>query len=320
MRRAEGSMGMAQAVQAQLYRTWVTKERPRALLGDKTTVNDQLCPGHKGGLIRGEIQGAVGDVLRGAEPPQGNGAQTPLHGHLRVGMAALQHGGIDGTGMDGITPDLIFGVLDGGDFGKDAHGTFRGVVGRSANRNDARNGGDVDNRPAASLTHGWDGILGAEKDPGAVDRHDLVPHLSGGLFNGEAADNTVIVHQDIQLPVAVHGCANGFAPVVIAGHVQVDVCRFTARGSDVGLDLSAGIVQHIAKDHPGTFTGKEFSFGGTLATGPTADQGNFAIESTHAVLLLRQDVTVWRGVAMYYTLIRQRELWHFQSAGVRSDV
>jgi hypothetical protein len=99
------------------------------LLGDKTTVNDQLCPCHKGGLVRGEIQGTVGDVLRGAESPQGNRAQTPLHGRLRVFVAALQHGGIDGTGVDGITPDLIFGVLDGGDFGKDAHGTFRGVVG-----------------------------------------------------------------------------------------------------------------------------------------------------------------------------------------------
>ena len=52
-----------------------------------------------------------------------------MHGLLRVFVAALQHGGIDGTGMDGITPDLILGVLDGGDFGKDAHGTFRGVVG-----------------------------------------------------------------------------------------------------------------------------------------------------------------------------------------------
>jgi hypothetical protein len=83
--------------------------------------------------------------------------------------------------------------------------------------------------------------------------------------------------------------------------------------------LSAGIVQHIAKDHFGTFTCKEPGFGGTLATGPTADQGNFAIESTHVILLLWQDVTVWRGVAMYYTLIRQGELWHFQSAGVRSD-
>src|SRR5215470_4674815 len=99
--------------------------------------------------------------------------------------------------MDGITPDLVSGVLDGGDFGKDAHGTFRGVVGRGANRNDARNGGDVDNRPATSLTHGGDSILGAEKDPGAVDRHDLIPYLSGGLFNGEAADNPGIVHQDV---------------------------------------------------------------------------------------------------------------------------
>src|SRR6516162_8268245 len=81
---------------------------------------------------------------------------------------------------------ILLGVLDGGDFGKDAHGPFRGVVGRGANGNDARNGGDVDNRPATSLTHGGDGILGAEKDSGAIDRHDLVPHLSSGLFNGEA--------------------------------------------------------------------------------------------------------------------------------------
>src|SRR4029450_8069819 len=124
-------------------RTWVTKERPRALLGDKTTVNDQLCPGHKGGLVRGEIQGAVSDVLWGAGRPQGNRAQTPLHGRLRIFMAALKHGGVDGTGMDGITPALVFGVLDGGDFGKDAHGTFRGVVGWSANGNDARNRGDI---------------------------------------------------------------------------------------------------------------------------------------------------------------------------------
>ena len=84
----------------------------------------------------------------------------------------------------------------------------------------------------------------------------------------------------------MHGCANGFAPVVIAGHVQVHVSRFTSCRPDVGLDLSAGIVQHIAKDHLGAFTCKERGFRGALATGPTADQGNFAIESTHAVLLL----------------------------------
>jgi hypothetical protein len=50
--------------------------------------------------------------------------------------------------------------------------------------------------------------------------------------------------------------------------------------------LSAGIVQHIAQDHFSTFTCKELGFSGALATGPTADQGNFAIESAHAVLLL----------------------------------
>src|SRR5438132_2109610 len=114
MRRAEDGLGMAQAVHAQLYRTWVTKERPRALLSDKTTVNDQLCSCHKRGLVRGEIQGAVGDVLRGAEPPQGNRAQTPLPGGLRVFGAALQHGGSDGTGMDGGTANLITGVVASG--------------------------------------------------------------------------------------------------------------------------------------------------------------------------------------------------------------
>jgi hypothetical protein len=66
----------------------------------------------------------------------------------------------------------------------------------------------------------------------------------------------------------------------------VYVCRFTSRRLDVSLDLSAGIVQHIAKDHPGPFTCKELGFSGALATGTTADQGNFAIESTHAMLLL----------------------------------
>src|SRR5262249_24934302 len=122
------------------------------------------------------------------------------------------------------------------------------------------------------------------------------------------------------LAVAVHGCTDGFAPVVIAGHVQMYVCRFTSRRLDVSLHLSAGVVQHIAKHDLRTFTGKELGFSGTLATGSTADQSNFAIESTHAMLLLQQNVPVWRGVAMNYTLIRQRELWHFQSAEVRSDV
>ena len=48
----------------------------------------------------------------------------PAEADRRVFMAALEHWGIDGTGMDGITPDLVFGVLDRSDFRKHPYGTF----------------------------------------------------------------------------------------------------------------------------------------------------------------------------------------------------
>src|SRR6266540_4142650 len=108
-------------------------------------------------------------------------------------MAALEHGGIDGAGMDGITSDLVFGVLDRSDFRKHSHSTFRGIIGRGANRNNTRDGGDVNNRPTTSAPHGRDGVLGAQKDSGAIDGHHLVPDFPGGLFNREATDYAGVV-------------------------------------------------------------------------------------------------------------------------------
>src|SRR5215510_5684570 len=75
------------------------------------------------------------------------------------------------------------------------------------------------------------------------------------------------------------------APIGFAGHVQVDVGRLAASGSDVRFGRLAFRVQDIAKDHLRTFAAKHTCFAGSLPAGSTTDQGNLPIKPSHTILL-----------------------------------
>jgi hypothetical protein len=49
--------------------------------------------------------------------------------------------------------------------------------------------------------------------------------------------------------------------------------------------LSAGLVQDIPQDHVRAFTAKHSGFACALPSGPTTDEGHFAIEPAHDMLL-----------------------------------
>ena len=183
--------------------------------------------------------------------PSGTRPQALIQ-HLRIRHGAVQHLRVDRTRMHGVATNAVLGVLGGRDFGKNTHGALARRVGRLLMHRlaNARNGGNVDDRAAASAAHRWNGVLRAEKNALGVHRHDAVPLLLRALLNRHARnDDAGVVDQNIELAKAAHRRLHGPLPVRFAGDVEMYIDRLTARRADVGLDLRSGLVQEIAKHH-----------------------------------------------------------------------
>jgi hypothetical protein len=61
----------------------------------------------------------------------------------------------------------------------------------------------------------------------------------------------------------------------------VHVGRPSARASDVGLDLLAVVVEHVAEDHGRALADEQPRLGGALSARAAADQRHLACESVH---------------------------------------
>ena len=86
-------------------------EEPRP--GGQAAVEHQRRPGHEPGLVRGEVDRQVRDVIRGAEPAHGVPLQQSLLGPgllVPVRAAGL---GVDRAGADDVGTDGVGAVSDG---------------------------------------------------------------------------------------------------------------------------------------------------------------------------------------------------------------
>src|SRR4030095_2934118 len=144
-----------------------------ALLGSCTTIDDEFTASDKRRLIGGQIQHAIGDICGRASSAKGDTPQ-PLFPYSGITQAIAHQLTVNGARMNGVAADLVFGVVDGGRFGKESYRAFRGGVRRGAIGTADQPGcrGDVDDGAATRLPHRGDGVLRPEEDALDIDRHN----------------------------------------------------------------------------------------------------------------------------------------------------
>src|ERR1700729_3214425 len=152
--------------------------RPRTTLHCKSAIDNEGLAGGEGALVRGEIDGDRGDLLRLAEPAHGLAVDERLpHGLDRLAARlaqgldpAVERRTLDRAGADGVAAHALADVVGRHRLGEADHCGLRGAVdvtvGDAAHRGGAR--GDIDNRPPALLQHAWQ--KGADR---AVHRLDV---------------------------------------------------------------------------------------------------------------------------------------------------
>src|SRR5712691_3246852 len=91
-----------------------------ALLGCRATVDHQLAARHIRRFVRREVEDAVGDFIRRADTSHREPAETLLPGGS-VLQHVLDHVGRDRSGVNGVTTDVFFRVLDGRRLGEESH-------------------------------------------------------------------------------------------------------------------------------------------------------------------------------------------------------
>ena len=238
------------------------------LLGDPSAVDDELGAGYVGGLVGGEVDDPVGDLLGLADAAHGDLGEHVLS-ELLIIVHVGRHGGLDGAGVDGVAADVVLGVVDGDGLGEDADGALGGLVGGMAGvgADDAELGGDVDDGAAAGVLHGGDGGDGAEVDAGGVDVHDGVPGLLGEVAEPGGTADAGVVDEDIQFAEVGDGEVDGGLPVVLPGDVQPDEASVAAGGVDVCFNLTSFIFEDVADDDGCALGGEESGFHGAHASG-----------------------------------------------------
>ena len=94
-----------------------------------------------------------------------------------------------------------------------------------------------------------------------------------------------VVDENVQLPVLAFGKLYSVLPLIVLGHVEMDVGRFATGLKYLRLDLAALFVENVADDDFGSFLGKEHGFKRSLSPGASAYQGYLALQSSHDSLL-----------------------------------
>src|SRR2546421_305352 len=247
---------------------WATR---KPLLCQCPTIDDQFAAGHIRRVVRSQIQDSSDDLVDSSHAAQRHTLQALLQ-DLRVGHGTVQHVSIDRAGMDGITPDLVSGVLACRYFAEDAHRPLTGSVGGLLMQRlpDTGYGGDVHNGPATGAAQRWDGVFGAQKDPFGIDSHNAVPFLCRAFFNRHARDNDPsIIDQDIELAIALHSHLDGMVPVLFIRDVQMHIHGCTTAGANLCFDLLALRIADIAKHDFGAFSGEGFGLCCPLPPRPT---------------------------------------------------
>ncbi len=149
---------------------------------------------------------------------------------LRVVPTDVLHRRGDHARQHGVDPDVVPPVGAGEVDGEPELAGLRGAVGRvgGARVADAGHRADVDDRAAASLDEGRDGVLAGEERAQEVDVQDLGVVLDRRLGEGEVPGDGGVVDQDVEAAeprdgVGDHRLAVGFAGDV--GRERTEPCR-----------------------------------------------------------------------------------------------
>src|SRR3712207_5232702 len=197
-----------------------------------------ICPGeaavnqegggrYVGGLVRGQEEGAVGD-LGGLGEAAHRQVDEPALGLLGVfGEELLQERCVHRTGAEGVYAHTPTGELDAELAAHGEHATFGCCVGdlgsRSPHHGDE--GGGVDDRPAAAFQEVRDAVLAAKVDALQVDVLYPIPGLHLGLQDrvvvrrGDAG----VVEEHVYAAEALRGLPIHQLHVVRVCYVSMDV-------------------------------------------------------------------------------------------------
>src|SRR5215207_1211561 len=260
------------------------RRRACALLspGGHPAVYDHARADDGGRLVRGEVGGHRGYLLRGDEPAVRLAGLHPGARLLWVVVAggdARDPGCIDRPRRYAVDPHALFDVVYGRRAGKRQNTALRGAVGGPVRDPDERRyGGDVDHRPPSGLPYGGDGVLHPQEGPLEVHVHHPVPVVLARLKRGPRhADAGVVDHHVEAAPLLEY-----------ATHERLDLrSPGDVRLPDQGLALYlAGhpfgrLLVEVGESHPGALAG-EPDRDGPPDPGPRArDYGPLAFEPLH---------------------------------------
>ena len=108
--------------------------------------------------------------------------------------------------------------------------------------------------------------------------HAHVVRLRGLVGHRAELENSGIVDQHVELAEPSLGLADDALPLVFPRHVVMDVHGVIPQ---VGGDVAAEVVQHIAQHHLGALAHETTHLGLPLAACAPGDDRHFPIESTH---------------------------------------
>ena len=136
--------------------------------------------------------------------------------------------------------------------------------------------------PPPDFAHLRYGSLCPQKYARAVDGHDPLPVRQGGFFHQAAnATDAGVVDQHVKPAEARGGDGDGFLPIGLAGHVEVNEDTGAAHLVNLRLYPAAIVVQDVADGDLGAFLGKQPRLGGAHAARAATDECYLAVESAH---------------------------------------
>jgi hypothetical protein len=226
------------------------------------------------GFVGSEEQGGEGDVPGGAhflaERNEGFalGDQLRFRNATRFGDALNCHRSVHEAGHDYVCADVVLGIFHGDLVGEGVHAGLGSFVGQNicgAHRGD---GGDVDDRTAALLSHHGQHAPAGKEHALEVHGHDFVPGLlaeaQDAVVAGSDAD---IIVQDIHAAVGFRGGADEGAAVGFAGDVCLEREALSAVGLDERIGFEGGFAADVNQRDASAFAGKEDGGSAAVADG-----------------------------------------------------
>jgi hypothetical protein len=180
---------------------------------------------------------------RPAVPGDGRGGGGRLRVQFAGGGHALDHGGVDRAGADGVDPHPARPVFEGCRLGESDHPVLGGVVGRPSGVADqASDGGAVDDGAVSLLSHLGEFVFHRRPHAAQVHGCDRVETVCGfvGRVGGRDHDAGV-VERHIEPAEAVDGGAYGGLDLSLVGHIAGD----REHGVPLRRELLRGLVHEF---------------------------------------------------------------------------